>query len=158
MSNEDNDLKETQNINSNNENEPIYIGNNTNIEKVSPQDDQKQLDPKPSDESNKIAQQNTNPPNEITGKTQNLYLKDQSKKQKEGNINNNNYNQNNINVTQNQPNQNQVYSNNNVKKESSKGSDGGGACVCCGIAAGALGCCYLIFSCLPCLRKDKNDN
>ena len=112
MSNENNDLKETQNMNSNfeNENNQNYVDNDTNIEKanVLQQENQKQLALKSNEESNKFAQQSTVPSNIIIGKTQNVLLE----APQPVNVNYYNYNQNNCNVAQNQQNQNQIIYNN----------------------------------------------
>ena len=161
MSNENNDLKETQNLNSNleNENNQNYIDNDTNIEKaiVLQQENQKQLALKSNEESNKFAQQSTDPSNIITGKTQNVSAPQPV-------INYYNYNQNNCNVAQNQQHQNQViYLNNNAQynnmnkqnKDSNKDSGVGSVCLCAAISAGVMACCYFIFSCL---QKDKSDD
>ena len=167
MSTENNDLKEEQNLNSNfeNENNQNYIDNDTNIEKAPAlqQENQKPLALKSNEESNKIALHNTDPSNIVTGKTQNVLFEDP----KPVNINYYNYNQNNYNVTENQQNQNQIiYLNNNAQynnmnksnKESKKDSDAGSVCVCAAISAGVMACCYFIFSCLPCLDKDKRND
>ena len=164
MSNENNDLKETQNMNSNfeNENNQNYVDNDTNIEKanVLQQENQKQLALKSNEESNKFAQQSTVPSNIIIGKTQNVLLE----APQPVNVNYYNYNQNNCNVAQNQQNQNQIiYLNNNAQynnmnkqnKESNKDSEVGSVCLCAAISAGVMACCYFIFSCL---QKDKRDD